>query len=183
MRPCVSKANILVSYDHQAYICDFGLSEFIVDGVRVNSHSNQFLPGGNIRWQAPELCLNFDLNRRKVRMIHRTPATDIFAFGRLGIEVRIHDSNHPLDNHLLTGLWKLFTLEIPFSEYEDGLPLLLRLQKDIIPDRPPDATGLNDEMWHFLCRCWSSKPHRRPKANEACEILNHYLLSRQRCIQ
>lgn len=69
----VKGANTLVSSDHRALLCDFGLAKM------VDTQTSSSLAGaGSLRWQAPEL---FDGTPRTVM-------SDIYALGVTIAEVR-----------------------------------------------------------------------------------------------
>ncbi|KAJ7778413.1 kinase-like domain-containing protein, partial [Mycena metata] len=73
-------ANILITQEWTACLTDFGLSAF--SDAYTSTTSNQ---GGSLQWMAPEL-LNPDRFGTK---FSRTPATDVYAYGCVCLEVSI----------------------------------------------------------------------------------------------
>ncbi|KDQ09169.1 hypothetical protein BOTBODRAFT_533239 [Botryobasidium botryosum FD-172 SS1] len=141
----IKGGNVLVSRTGDAVIADFGLSQVLI-GEKQHSHSTNFLTAGNARWQAPELLLG-----ETKEDIQRTTQSDMFAFGRLMLEV--------------------FTTEPPFSSITNPYAIAHKVQTDESPPRPVDllvaARGLDDRMWGFIERCWRMNPAERPNAGNA----------------
>ena len=73
--------NVLISDNGQAHLTDFGLS-LISDASAYNYGSVH--GGGAFRWQAPELI---DPEAFKLTSSRPTPASDIFSFACIGVEV------------------------------------------------------------------------------------------------
>ncbi|KAJ6476179.1 kinase-like domain-containing protein, partial [Mycena sanguinolenta] len=72
-------ANILINDDWSACLADFGLSSFS------DSNSSTSARGGSLYWMAPELL---DPDRFGYNFT-RTPATDVYAFGCVCLEVTL----------------------------------------------------------------------------------------------
>jgi serine/threonine protein kinase len=72
------QANILINEDWSACLADFGLSIF--SDVTSSMSTNR---RGSLYWMAPELL---DPDRFGTKFI-RTPATDVYAFGCVCLEV------------------------------------------------------------------------------------------------
>ncbi|KDQ09165.1 hypothetical protein BOTBODRAFT_117482 [Botryobasidium botryosum FD-172 SS1] len=141
----IKGANILISCTGNAVIGDFGLSQILI-GERQHSYSTNFFLAGNARWQAPELLLG-----ETKEDIQRTTQSDMFAFGRLMLEI--------------------FTTEPPFSSIANLFAIAHKVQTGEFPPRPVDplvaARGLDDTMWRFMERCWRKDPAERPSAGGA----------------
>ncbi|KDQ13850.1 hypothetical protein BOTBODRAFT_33287 [Botryobasidium botryosum FD-172 SS1] len=135
--------NILVSGSGDAVIADFGLSEVMSEASGLEN-SSSFYKAGSRRWQAPEL-----VNVDSPRDARRTKASDMFAFGRVMIEV--------------------YTLVVPFAGSTDG-DVNLKAAAGQLPLRPTGqevrARGLNDRMWKLTKKCCRYEPARRPSADE-----------------
>ncbi|KDQ17152.1 hypothetical protein BOTBODRAFT_105849 [Botryobasidium botryosum FD-172 SS1] len=89
-------ANILVSDAGEPRLADFGLSHRDIQETVANSDA--FKIGGNPRWQSPEL-----LTARTPEEAVRTTASDMFAFGRVIVEVRLSIYTIPTA-HITTSL-------------------------------------------------------------------------------
>ncbi|KAF8183844.1 kinase-like domain-containing protein [Mycena galopus ATCC 62051] len=126
--PINSQANILVNEDWSACLADFGLSSFS------NSSSSTSARGGSLYWMAPEL---FDPDRLDFT---RTPATDVYAFGCVCLE-------------LYTGLH-------PFSDLSETAALF----KVIDGERPerPSWPAMSDVLWEHITQFWAQDPTVRP---------------------
>ncbi|KAJ6554035.1 kinase-like domain-containing protein, partial [Mycena vulgaris] len=73
-------ANILINQDWSACLADFGLSDF--SNTTTSGTSNR---AGSLYWMAPELI---DPNRFRLKFA-RTPASDVYAFGCVCLEVKL----------------------------------------------------------------------------------------------
>ena len=82
-----SQANIFISDSDEPVIGDFGLSE-LEEKDPDDRYSTAFYNGGSLRWQAPEL-----VNASSPEEAQRTRATDVFAFGRVMLEVSRNDDD------------------------------------------------------------------------------------------
>ncbi|KDQ08686.1 hypothetical protein BOTBODRAFT_118239 [Botryobasidium botryosum FD-172 SS1] len=92
--------NILISEDGSAYLSDFGLSRAHVDPTNSIDGSSAPAPitmgyHSNFRWGAPEVILDD---------MCRTPASDIFSFGRLSVQVGSTPPNFRKDYDILDTL-------------------------------------------------------------------------------
>ncbi|KDQ15851.1 hypothetical protein BOTBODRAFT_107971, partial [Botryobasidium botryosum FD-172 SS1] len=138
--------NILISDDGNACITDFGLSELVMplsnNGV-MSAPSTAWYVAGNPRWQAAEVLVAETKEEAR-----RTKETDIFAFGRVMIE--------------------LFTRDVPFCFAAHDGAVLMAVARGILPERPLGndivARGLNDAMWDLMTQCWDIDPTKRPSA-------------------
>jgi len=143
-------SNILISSSGDAVIADFGLSE-VIDEANDPGNSSSFYKAGSRRWQAPEL-----VNVNTPKEARRTTASDMFAFGRVVIEV--------------------FTLEVPFANTND-LEIHSKAAAGELPARPTDpeviARGLDRHMWRLVRNCCRVKPSQRPSVDEVVARLEN----------
>lgn len=72
---------MLISERGDACLADFGLSE-LMEQSHGERYSTEWYIAGNPRWQAPEII---EANTKEEA--RRTKESDIFAFGRLMLEV------------------------------------------------------------------------------------------------
>jgi len=132
--------NILISGTGDACIADFGLSHRLVDGVS-KDYSSPWHNAGNTRWQAPEI-----LKAETAEDGKRTTCSDVFAFGRVIIEV--------------------FTMEVPFSEISSNLVVGTKVLAGKNPMRPKGLgvrlRGLDDRMWGLMVDCCRVQADQRP---------------------
>ncbi|KAF7373420.1 Kinase-like protein [Mycena sanguinolenta] len=123
-------ANILINDDWSACLADFGLSSFS------DSSSSTSARGGSLYWMAPEL---FDPDRFGYKFT-RTPATDVYAFGCVCLE--------------------LYTGQHPFANLSEPAALL----KVIDGERPerPSSPAMSDVFWKHITEYWAQDPMVRP---------------------
>ncbi|KAF8150290.1 kinase-like domain-containing protein [Mycena galopus ATCC 62051] len=124
--------NILIQEDWSACLADFGLSTF-ADATATMSSTR----AGSLYWMAPELLLpeRFGLK------FARTPATDVYAFGCVCIE--------------------LYTGSPPFSACPEPAALMKVLNGER-PERPPGPPVMTDILWQHITDFWAEDPTTRP---------------------
>ncbi|KAF9446619.1 kinase-like protein [Macrolepiota fuliginosa MF-IS2] len=147
-------ANILVSKAGRACLADFGLSSLRdTEVVRFAMLESSGHRGGTPRWEAPELLEDSEV------IIHRTPASDIYAFGCVCYEV--------------------FTGKVPFFELPKDYMVYIKVTNGERPSRPASGTwsvrqwGLTNGIWELITQCWRHCSTERPNAGE---ILTSVLL-------
>ncbi|KAJ7778493.1 kinase-like domain-containing protein [Mycena metata] len=124
--------NILITKDWTACLTDFGLSGFS-DATASTSTGRR----GSLYWMAPELL---SPDRFGLKFI-RTPATDVYAFGCLCLE--------------------LYTGRAPFSH----LPEPAAMMKIINGERPELRSGpppMPVILWEHVSEYWAESPISRP---------------------
>jgi len=150
-------ANIFIPTSGEAKIADFGLSEMIIEDSGKN-YSTSWFAAGTRRWQAPEL-----VNANTPEEARRTTASDIFAFGRLLLEV--------------------FTLREPFPDTTNEVELAQRVAAGELPKRPKDhdivTRGLDKPMWELIVDCCRFQPAQRPSATEIVHRLQLLIAARE----
>ncbi|KAJ7239950.1 kinase-like domain-containing protein, partial [Mycena haematopus] len=124
--------NILINEDWSACLADFGLSIFS-DATR-SMTSNR---AGSPYWMAPELL---DPDRFGEKFA-RTPATDVYAFGCVCLE--------------------LYTGRPPFASLPEPGALMKVLNGER-PERPSGPPAMSDQLWRHVTAYWSDKPMARP---------------------
>jgi len=151
----------LISQTGDACIADFGLSELVIEGHDPR-HSTPWYVAGHPRWKAPEM-IRAETNEEA----RRTKETDIFAYGRVMLEV------HPSMAltwllHISASLLQLFTRDIPFFYISQDGAVALTVMRGDLPEKPIDkdiiSRGLDDEMWGLMTHCWDPEPSKRPDA-------------------
>jgi len=149
----IKASNILIADTGEACISDFGLSQKF-DESTGNSVSTAWRAVGHVRWQAPELLL-----AEAFEEVQRTTKSDIFAFGRVILE--------------------LFTRKAPFANIPD-MRVAFSVMNGTPPPRPTDedvvARGLDDAVWRLMTDCWEMVPSARPSATDVVSRLQHITL-------
>ncbi|KIO28309.1 hypothetical protein M407DRAFT_71942, partial [Tulasnella calospora MUT 4182] len=136
--------NILVSSDHHARLCDFGLAR------HVSTRTSTSLRGaGSVPWQSPELLRDGS---------RRTFQSDVYAFGITIYEVL--SGEEPYSHHnalvpIITGV--LFEGERPPTEPSSGL----------------DGSSYS-QFWDEAARCWAEDPTERPSMFDVLRSLDHH---------
>ncbi|KAF7349005.1 Kinase-like protein [Mycena venus] len=125
--------NILVNEDWSACLTDFGLSVFSNASAPMNSPTR----AGSILWMAPELIAPDRFGYE----FARTPATDVYAFGCVCVE--------------------LYTGRPPFSELSEGSALLKIINGERAV-RPSGIPAMSDTLWQHVMEYWAESPVTRP---------------------
>ncbi|KAJ7823078.1 kinase-like domain-containing protein [Mycena olivaceomarginata] len=125
--------NILVNEDWSACLTDFGLSVFSNASAPMNSQTR----AGSILWMAPELIAPDRFGYE----FARTPATDVYAFGCVCVE--------------------LYAGRPPFSELSEGSALLKIINGERAA-RPSGKPTMSDTLWQHVMEYWAESPVARP---------------------
>ncbi|KAJ6457349.1 kinase-like domain-containing protein [Mycena sanguinolenta] len=126
-------ANILINEDWSACLADFGLSIFS-DATSLMTTNR----GGSAYWMAPELL---DPDRFGMSFA-RTPASDVYAFGCVCLE--------------------LYTGRPPFSGVLSEPGALLKVINGERPPRPSSSPAMSDVLWSYVSTYWAQDPTTRP---------------------
>ncbi|KAG8986292.1 hypothetical protein FRB90_004102, partial [Tulasnella sp. 427] len=144
-------ANVLVTDDIRAVLCDFGLAEVLdstEDGPSGLTTSRTIR--GSLRYMAPELILEMD------GMPKRTLESDVWAWGCL--------------------LYEIMTDALPYATYRADIAVIQAIIRGQLPaDLPPPSAMSQDEQWDLrswfiqlvLPECWNFEPSKRPSMVEA----------------
>ncbi|KAF4615074.1 hypothetical protein D9613_002860 [Agrocybe pediades] len=135
----VKCANILVSKEGEARLCDFGMSKVIED-VTERSVSATLSAGDSARWTAPELVLE-----------GKGPSTeaDTYSFAMAILE--------------------LLTKKRPYPECRSTPTVIYRFVVENKPPSRPIEQWMTDVLWDLLCRCWQMDASSRPTMDELYE--------------
>ncbi|KAJ7864411.1 kinase-like domain-containing protein [Mycena leptocephala] len=133
--------NILVNEDWSACLTDFGLSVFSDASAPMNSPTR----AGSILWMAPELIAPDRFGCE----FSRTPATDVYAFGCVCVE--------------------LYTGRPPFSELSEGSALLKVINGER-PARPSATPAMSDTLWKHVMEYWAESPQLDLLLKSWCSI-------------
>ncbi|KAJ7353293.1 kinase-like domain-containing protein [Mycena albidolilacea] len=138
-------ANVLINKDWSACLADFGLSIFS-DATSTMSTNR----AGSLHWMAPELL---DPDGFGDGTFARTPASDVYAFGCLCLE--------------------LYTGQPPFAHLREPAAMMKILSGER-PERPsgtPGAHSISNLRWLHITACWAQKPAARPKTEVVAESM------------
>ncbi|KAJ7464285.1 kinase-like domain-containing protein [Mycena galericulata] len=132
--------NILVNEDGSACLTDFGLSVFSNASAPMGSSTR----AGSILWMAPELLAPDRFGYE----FARTPATDMYAFGCVCVE--------------------LYTGRPPFSELSEG-SALLKIVNGERAARPSAIPIMSDTLWQHIMTYWAESPVARPTLEDVVQ--------------
>ncbi|KAJ7270278.1 kinase-like domain-containing protein [Mycena rebaudengoi] len=127
-------ANILITREWSACLADFGLASF--SDATAATHTSHHR-AGSLRWMAPELI---DPERFEQRFL-RTPATDVYAFGCVCLE--------------------LYTGQPPFAGLSETATLLKVIDGGR-PEKPSGKPTMSAALWGHVNECWAQKSAERP---------------------
>jgi len=141
-------ANILVTAEREACICDFGMSK-VIGEITDTPASATLTTAGSTRWLAPELI--FDTS-----IVSPTVACDTWSFSMSMLEC--------------------FTMRPPWSDVRRDAHIIQVMEKQSrFPTRPPDTSAPTDAIWNVMVECWHWVPSRRPPMDEVARKLDSCL--------
>ncbi|KAJ7353548.1 kinase-like domain-containing protein, partial [Mycena albidolilacea] len=141
-------ANILITNEWSPCLADFGLAS-LTDPTAATTTSHR---AGSIRWMAPELI---DPSRFG-RSFARTPATDVYAFGCVCLE--------------------LYTGRPPFANLSETAAMLRVIDGDR-PDQPSSEHEMSGMIWQYINKFWAQDPATRPTAQEVARDMAQNFVS------
>ncbi|KAK7036386.1 kinase-like domain-containing protein [Favolaschia claudopus] len=141
-------ANIMITDDGHACLCDFGLADFfhpdITDELDIEDEHKTGKAMGSVQWLAPELL---NPQRFGFQYVQRTQATDIYAFACVCIELE--------------------TCAPPFPHHPDSM-VFLDVVEGVRPKRPET---MSDVVWNMVDASWAGNPRQRPTARHISRLL------------
>jgi len=142
-------ANVLVTDEGNACLCDFGLSALMIAFHGTSFYTSTV--GGNARWAAPEIYrVTDDEVTRSVSV-----QTDVYSFGCIMLEI--------------------FSGQVPYHYLIREVQVLLELQNGNKPNRPTSGY-ISDTLWEIINACWADKPTDRPNVEEVWRSIKHQLI-------
>jgi serine/threonine protein kinase len=164
-----------MSSDEHPLLADFGLAG--IGDTMTTAAASTATEDRSIRWSAPEL---HDPQKFGLLDFRRTRATDIYAFGCLGLEVSIVKC---MRNGGLDISSQLFTGQLPFAEIPLRLDAVV-IQKVSDGHLPAERTSMPQQadfdIWPLFVRCWSPNASDRPQIISVTEVLHVQLAVSQR---
>ncbi|KDR81397.1 hypothetical protein GALMADRAFT_89278 [Galerina marginata CBS 339.88] len=136
-------ANILVSAQGDACICDFGMSK-VIEEVTERSASATLTAGGSARWMAPELIEG------------KAPSVEADTYSYAMAILELLTGKHPFSDCKTT------------AAVIYGIVVLNRT-----PPRPEGALGtwFSDDLWDLMCQCWVKDSSSRPSMAEVTSFI------------
>lgn len=152
-------ANVLVNDQHEAVLCDFGLSMMLAelsDGK--DGQSQGSVVGGAVRWADARLYqqsrdasmdsgidVSEDIDEPEVVMAAPSTASDIYSFGSVMLEI-------------LSG-------RIPYHYVRSDAQVIIEVYLGRKPRRP-SRTFVTEQQWEFIQRCWEDEVQLRPEIDD-----------------
>ncbi|CAE6518215.1 unnamed protein product [Rhizoctonia solani] len=147
--------NILISKNHTPRVSDFGLSRAVKSSDMPTGYTTSTFHG-SMRWMSPELH-QADDNGRPPPF---TPASDIWAFGMVMLEVE--------------------TCDIPWSHIIHEPAVILTVMRGNTPP-PPKNKIISPGLWALMQDCWKQDPAERGSMRDIMSRID--LLKFQRDVQ
>ncbi|KIO23170.1 hypothetical protein M407DRAFT_244874 [Tulasnella calospora MUT 4182] len=146
----IKPANVLVSDEGDAKICDFGISKLVLESS--SGFTTTTSVKGTLRYSSPEML---DVDGKSTTM------SDVWAFGMLILHVM---TNKPPYIKLLSDpkvIMAIITGQTPLQANYPELP----------------AT---DPIWGIMKECWNKDPVKRPTMHDVFDKLSRYMESRKK---
>ncbi|KAF8308524.1 kinase-like protein [Clavulina sp. PMI_390] len=144
----IHPGNILIDFDNNPYLCDFGLSRIRHQVTRTRTILQE---AGRPRFMAPELFIKWTTSFRT------SSASDIFSVAMTFLNV--------------------WSGRLPFSELRNDLKVMSSFRKGQRPEIPTDgvvlAPELRKHLWELLCEMWAQNPVKRPSSFEVLVRVTH----------
>jgi serine/threonine protein kinase len=160
------QSNIFISDDGRPCLADFGLT--VIGDITISLTMTNEQAVGAMRWLAPELL--FD----EKSYIPKTPAADVFSFGRICLAVRKVPRIMFCDSTDLIICSQVCTTRHPFHETPDRA-VIFRVIQGANPHRPSEedcgGTPISDALWTIMTQCWDKTPDARPEIEHILPIL------------
>ncbi|KAJ7251259.1 kinase-like domain-containing protein [Mycena rebaudengoi] len=129
--------NILINNEWSACLADFGLTS--LSDATTTTHTS--IRAGSVRWMAPELL---DPDRFGHQQFSRTPASDIYAFGCVCLE--------------------LYTGRPPFADISETAAMF-RVIDGERPLKPSCDPPISEALWQYMNEYWTENSTMRPAAH------------------
>jgi serine/threonine protein kinase len=122
---------------------------------------------GTERYLAPELVNGDDLE-------YPTAASDIYAMGCLGLEVRFHWHTYRYQHLIIPRLQFVFGEKV-YAHRKHNLRgcLIDDIASGMPPaEKPEDVDAITSKPWEVIQSCWNAESAARPSASRLLEQLN-----------
>ncbi|KAG8958338.1 hypothetical protein FRC03_009216 [Tulasnella sp. 419] len=133
--------NILVNSNGSACLCDFGMSQFLDEALRITGFTTSTAnTGGTNRYLAPEL----------LDEVPKTTESDMWAFGCV--------------------IMQTLTDQLPYQQLNRPSALVLAITRGE-PPYNQNSDFIRDSLWSCLTKCWSTDPEERPTISDLARHL------------
>ncbi|KAG8923379.1 hypothetical protein FRC02_011172 [Tulasnella sp. 418] len=134
--------NVLVDVEGRARLCDFGMSGFIDEAIRITGFTttNAHM-GGTDRFMCPELLEDEP----------KSTATDVWALGCLILQI--------------------LTDEVPYQHINRRQAVLSAIMRGELPAKDRGYV-IDELLWRCIRACWSKSPNDRPAVADIARCLN-----------
>jgi serine/threonine protein kinase len=107
------------------------------------------------------------------RNFARTPATDVYAFGCVCLEV---NSLLSQSSFIRSDSSQLYTGRPPFANLSETAAMLRVIDGDR-PDQPSSEHEMSGMLWQYINKFWAQDPATRPTAQEVARDMAHNFVS------
>lgn len=109
-----------------------------------------------------------------------SPASDIWAFAMVVIEVLFPLPVSFLKPCLKYKICKMLTTKLPFPDLSNYGMLVIALnpsgRKRAVRPKRPDVPECCDALWNLLGRCWQDNQNDRPSSAEVLQVVGPLIL-------
>lgn len=150
------QANVLVSDEGRALLCDWGQIS-LATYTECDNHgkTTTILQRHHRHWMAFEVFYEND------PALFLSKPADVWAFAMVVIEVR---GNIDKDSFIVLTDGKMFTNSEPFGK-RTLMEVYFEHKAKRRPQRP-ESEECDDALWELVCSCWHDDPEERPTAEE-----------------
>jgi len=160
-------ANVLITNEGKACLCDFGLSALMIAFHGTSFYTSTI--GGNARWAAPEI---YSITNNEAAP-SVTVQSDVYSFGCILLEVNPPTSyNYSPTLQVIT---QILSGQVPYHYLLREGQVLMELHNGKKPNRPTEVF-IADTLWDIINTCWADTPNDRPTMEKVCKDIKHQLI-------
>ncbi|KAG8932297.1 hypothetical protein FRC01_014715 [Tulasnella sp. 417] len=155
----IKSANVLVTAEYKARLCDFGLARLHEDSGFGRLETSTGMKG-SIRWCSPEVLNGAQRGPASdvpevLNGAQRGPASDVYSWAWL--------------------VWEIMTGTVPYEDATVDFVIMRQIFESPLP-QVDGQSRLSDclQVWELMTRCWNFDPLQRPTAS-MCKTTITYL--------